>query len=357
LCDNVTKKFGDTTAVEDVSLKVEKGEFFTLLGPSGCGKTTTLRLITGFLKPDRGSIYFGDKLVNDIPAYKRGAAMVFQSYALFPHMTVFENMEFGLRIKHLPKNEIEKRVKEKLDLVCMSGYEKRMPKQMSSGEQQRIALARALVIEPNVLLLDEPLSNLDAKLRQSMRDEIRDLQKKLKITTIYVTHDQEEALVISDRVAVMRSGKIVEVGSPLEIYLYPKDIFTADFIGLMNFIEGTVSTIDEATSTAIVTTAGGLDIRVPYSTNVQDGEKVRFSIRPEDVRIFSEPIREREVNLFDGTTEKITFLGPITHCNIRLTDDTMVKVNVYNSDMINFLKTNKKIKIKFPIEKIRLFHK
>jgi len=233
---NVTKRFGEVIAVNKVSLEVREGELFTFLGPSGCGKTTTLRLIAGFYKPDEGEIYFDDELVNDIPPYKRNTGMVFQNYALWPHMNVFDNIAYGLKLRNMPPPQIIKKVKEVIELIGLKGKESRFPSQLSGGEQQRVALARALVIQPKVLLLDEPLSNLDAKLRLKMRSEIRRLQKRLGITTIYVTHDQEEALSISDRIAVMNKGEVLQIGTPLEIYEKPKDIFIADFIGTTNFI-------------------------------------------------------------------------------------------------------------------------
>ena len=218
-------------------LAVEHGEFLTLLGPSGCGKTTTLRIIAGFEKPDRGEILFDGKLVNDLPPYERNIGIVFQDYALFPHMTVFKNVAFGLEMKKLPKGEIERKVRWALELVGLIGFENRYPEQLSGGQQQRVALARALVVEPEVLLLDEPLSNLDAKIRERLRGEIKRIQRELGITTIYVTHDQEEAMAISDRIAVMNVGHVEQVGKPLELYYRPKTEFVARFLGLSNILE------------------------------------------------------------------------------------------------------------------------
>ena len=217
---DVVKRYGETVAVNHVDLKVEDGEFYTLLGPSGCGKTTILRIIAGFVKPDQGIIYFGDKDVTYLPPYERNTGMVFQTYALWPHMSVHENVAYGLKLRKVSRKEVERRVKETLEIVGLSGVEKRVPAELSGGQQQRVALARALVIEPEVLLLDEPLSNLDAKLRVQTRTEIRKLQKRLGITSIYVTHDQEEALTMSDRIAVMNKGRIAQVGSCL---LYTSD--------------------------------------------------------------------------------------------------------------------------------------
>lgn len=218
-------------------LEAKQGEFLTLLGPSGCGKTTTLRIIAGFEKPDKGRVYFDDTVVNDVPPYERNIGIVFQDYALFPHMTVYDNISFGLKLRKLPKEEIRRRVSWALELVGLKGFEDRYPEQLSGGQQQRVALARALVIEPQLLLLDEPLSNLDAKIRERLRGEVKRIQKELGITTIYVTHDQEEAMAISDRIAVMSVGRIEQVGNPLHLYYNPKNEFVAKFLGLSNILE------------------------------------------------------------------------------------------------------------------------
>ena len=234
---NITKRFGPMLAVDDVSLDVSDGSFTTLLGPSGCGKTTTLRIVAGFFQPDAGDVFIGRDRVNDLPPHRRRTAMVFQEYALFPHMTVFENVSYGLRMRAVPAAETHRRVSDVMELVGLPGVGEKFPSRLSGGQQQRVALARALVVEPEVLLLDEPLSNLDAKLRVRVRTEIRLLQQRLGITAVYVTHDQEEALAISDRVAVMNHGRIQQVGAPLEIYHRPQNRFVADFVGLANFIE------------------------------------------------------------------------------------------------------------------------
>ncbi len=233
----ISKRFGSTLAVDDVSLEVADGSFTTLLGPSGCGKTTTLRMIAGFYAPDEGDILIGGERVNDLPPYRRQTAMVFQEYALFPHMTVFENVAYGLRMRGVEPVEARRRVSDALDLVGLVRVTDTFPSRLSGGQQQRVALARALVVRPQVLLLDEPLSNLDAKLRVRVRTEIRLLQQRLGITAVYVTHDQEEALAVSDRVAVMNRGRIQQVASPLEIYHRPQNRFVADFVGLANFVE------------------------------------------------------------------------------------------------------------------------
>ena len=236
--DNVTKRYGSNTVIEGLSTDIRAGEFFTLLGPSGCGKTTLLRMIIGFNSIEEGEIYVDSKLINNIPTNKRNMGMVFQNYAVFPHMTVKENVAYGLKTRKLPKAEVEKRVEEILSLIKIEEYRDRMPSQLSGGQQQRVALARAIVIQPEVLLMDEPLSNLDAKLRVEMRNVIKRIQRQIDITTVYVTHDQEEALAISDRIAVMDHGVIQQIDTPKRIYQRPSNLFVSTFIGLSNVLEG-----------------------------------------------------------------------------------------------------------------------
>src|SRR5512136_2899176 len=238
--ENIVKRFGSLEAVSHVSLDIKDGELFTLLGPSGCGKTTILRLIGGFHKPDSGEIYFGDREVSAIPPYERNIGMVFQNYALWPHMTVFDNVAYGLKLREVGRAEIGERVTAVLEKVRLGGLGARYPGQLSGGQQQRVALARALVLNPKILLLDEPLSNLDAKIRIQVRAEIRKLQRELGITTVYVTHDQEEALTLSDRIVVFNQGKVFQIGTPKELYERPANRFVADFIGINNLLEGTV---------------------------------------------------------------------------------------------------------------------
>ena len=238
--DNVIKKYEDTTVINGLSLKIHPGEFFTLLGPSGCGKTTLLRMIIGFNSIEGGAIKVDGKIINDIPVNKRNMGMVFQNYAIFPHMSVFDNVAFGLKQRKVPASEIEKSVVEILDIVKIGHLKDRMPTQLSGGQQQRVALARAIVIHPQVLLMDEPLSNLDAKLRVEMRNAIKNIQQQVGITTVYVTHDQEEALAVSDRIAVMHDGVIQQVGSPQYIYQRPANRFVSTFIGLSNIFKGVV---------------------------------------------------------------------------------------------------------------------
>ncbi len=237
---NCTKRFDEVVAIDNMNLEVEEGEFITLLGPSGCGKTTTLRSIAGFIPLDEGEIYFDERLMNNIPPNKRSPGMCFQSYALFPHMTVLDNIKFGLRMKKVPAEEQKRRIDEILDIVGLKGLEERKPGQLSGGQQQRVALARAVVIQPEILLFDEPLSNLDAKLRERVRVEIRQLQKRLKITSIYVTHDQAEAQAISDRIVIMNEGLIEQIGDPFSIYRYPNSTFGSDFKMWVNRISGCI---------------------------------------------------------------------------------------------------------------------
>lgn len=238
--DKVSKRFGKVEAVRNLSIEVEEGSFYTLLGPSGCGKTTTLRMIAGFYNPDQGEIYFNGKPQKGIPPNKRETSIIFQEYALFPHMNVFKNISYGLKLKHLNKKEIQMKVEEILELVGLQGLEKRFPHELSGGQQQRVALSRSLIIKPKILLMDEPLSNLDARLRVKIREELKQIQKQLKITTIYVTHDQSEALVLSDKIAVMVKGKAKQIGSPYNIYYEPTDSRVANFIGDTNLLKARV---------------------------------------------------------------------------------------------------------------------
>ena len=268
----------DFYAVKDNSLVIEPGEFVTLLGPSGCGKTTTLRMIAGFESPDEGEIYLGDEAINALTPNKRDTAMVFQSYALLPHYNVFDNVAYGLKLRKVPKEEIKERVMKILDLVELTGMEGRMTNQLSGGQQQRVALARALVIEPSVLLFDEPLSNLDAKLRVTMRTEIRRIQQEVGITAIYVTHDQSEAMALSDRIIIMRSGVVEQIGSPQEIYYHPVNEFVADFIGEANFLKGTCEKREGIR--AQINVAGDI-CHAETDKDLQVGQEYTIVLRPE----------------------------------------------------------------------------
>jgi ABC-type Fe3+/spermidine/putrescine transport system ATPase subunit len=286
--ENISKTFmhrlkGEVSAVDQVSLHVQPGEFLTLLGPSGCGKTTTLRIVAGFERPDRGRIYIGEEDVTDLMANQRNIGFVFQNYALFPHLSVFENVAYGLRVKGMLKAEIEKSVGEVLTLVGLKGYERQFPHQLSGGEQQRVALARAVVIQPRVLLFDEPLSNLDAKLRVYMRSEIRRLQKALSITAVYVTHDQEEAMAISDHIAVMNEGKIIQIGTAEELYLRPESPFVAQFIGKINLLPAEVKGVTEE---KVMLRIFKQNYQVSKGSHRLDsGQRVNVFIRPETVEL------------------------------------------------------------------------
>lgn len=275
----------DFYAVKDTSLMIEPGSFVTLLGPSGCGKTTTLRMIAGFESPDEGEIYLGDEAINELTPNKRDTAMVFQSYALLPHYNIFDNVAYGLKLRKLPKEEIKEKVLKILHLVELDGMEARMTNQLSGGQQQRVALARALVLEPSVLLFDEPLSNLDAKLRVQMRTEIRRIQQEVGITAIYVTHDQSEAMAISDKIIIMNKGVVAQMGSPEEIYYHPVDEFVADFIGEANFLRG--SYIGEEDGYAILDLEGR-KLKTPKKEGMKKGEIYTAVLRPEAAKLGDE---------------------------------------------------------------------
>jgi iron(III) transport system ATP-binding protein len=304
------------TAIDGVSFCVEKGKIFTLLGPSGCGKTTTLRSIAGLETPDRGEIIvsgepvYSSKTGLRVPANARGFGMVFQSYAIWPHMTVFENVAFPLqvrgRVPHLSRREIDDEVGRMLDVVALAGYEQRQATQLSGGQQQRLALARALIAKPSLLLLDEPLSNLDAKLRERMRFELKRLQRDVGITSIYVTHDQSEALALSHDIAVMDRGRIVQVGSPRDIYERPKDNFVAEFVGTTNFIAGEVAGPSADPVGTIVHTASGV-VTVVSSERLGRGDKVTISVRPEDVQVSTQPLEGP--NTWEAVVDSLMFLG------------------------------------------------
>lgn len=300
----ISKRFGRVVAVDRLSLQVRAGEFLTLLGPSGCGKTTTLNMIAGFLDPDEGTIALRGRQVNFVPPYRRDTSMVFQNYALFPHMTVFDNLAFGLRMRGASDGEIRRRVQRALEQVQLVGMDDRFPRQLSGGQQQRVALARAIVTEPTVLLLDEPLSNLDLKLRESMRLELKALQHRLGLTTIYVTHDQSEALVMSDRIVVMHQGRAEQIGSPLEIYERPATRFVAEFIGSMNFLHVTVASA--AAGGSQVVTRGGL--RLVVASPLASGERW-LAIRPERCRIVGSP--PPAPNAIRVTVQDIVYLGAV----------------------------------------------
>ncbi len=327
---NVTKRFGDVKAVDNVSLEIKRGEFFSLLGPSGCGKTTTLRLVAGFEEPSQGEILINNQDVSNKRPYERNVNTVFQNYALFPHLTVAGNLRFGLERKKTPKHEIDGLVEEALDLVQMNKMGNRFPRQLSGGQQQRIALARSLILRPEVLLLDEPLGALDLKLRKAMQVELKNLQEKVGITFIYVTHDQEEALTMSDRIAVMEKGRLEQVGTPEEIYDFPKTRFVADFIGVSNFFSGKIVSIDADKMNFI--SEGGLEIVLPVDPNLSQGAEIQFSIRPEKLTINATADTSSPENEFTGEIVNRMYLGDSIHYIIALSETEKITVFLKQKD-------------------------
>jgi len=318
----VVKRFGAVTAVDRADLTVRDGELFTLLGPSGCGKTTLLRLLAGFYQPDSGEIRFGDRVVSGLPPYERNIGMVFQNYALWPHMTVAANVAYGLKLKKLGSAEVAARLGEGLRKVNLTGFESRYPGQLSGGQQQRVALARALVLNPDILLLDEPLSNLDAKIRVQVRAEIRKLQQELGITTIYVTHDQEEALSLSDRVAVMKDGRVLQVGAPKELYERPRTRFVADFVGTNNLVPGRVT--EWAGAELVVDTAVGRLRAVPSGPVV---DRCVLAIRPENVAI-SEGTAANGGNVVRGRVSFAAYLGSALRYDVEAGQGQILKADI-----------------------------
>ena len=318
----VAMSYGATPVLHDLDLEVRKGEFLSLLGPSGCGKTTTLNIIAGFLEPSRGTVTLGGRVVNDVPAYRRNTGMVFQSYALFPHMSVFDNVAFGLRVRRVAAADIERRVREALALVQLVGYEQRAIRQLSGGQQQRVAIARALAIDPLVLLMDEPLSNLDAQLRRQMRVELRRLQRQVGVTTIFVTHDQEEALTLSDRLVVMNRGRIEQAGTPVELYRKPRTPFVAQFLGHPNFLFGTVA---ERRGAEVVVQIGTHRVTASYEERIETGAPAAVVLRAESATLSRTPSAGR-ANALEGTIAYTVYLGTSSEYEVRLADGIRLRV-------------------------------
>ena len=339
---DAVKTYGNFNAVDHANLEIESGELFTLLGPSGCGKTTLLRMIAGFNSVDGGSISFGDKVINNVPAHMRNIGMVFQNYAIFPHMSVFDNVAYGLKARKVKKEEIEKRVMEALAMVQIEKLRDRQPANMSGGQQQRVALARAIVIHPDILLMDEPLSNLDAKLRIQMRATM----KKLGITTIYVTHDQEEALAISDRIAVMKNGVIQQVGKPREIYTRPANEFVANFIGTSNFISGRV--IENEHGMAKLSVLDKTEIMMPLKNGVTGN--VKLSVRPEEFLIGTDTGKG-----LCGEIVFLTFLGDFVNYEVQLSNGQIVEVNQYGNDRDIEYGLGDKVSLELQQDKINVY--
>ena len=348
--EHISKKFGELYAVRDVSLHIHKGDFYTFLGPSGCGKTTLLRMIAGFTTPEDGDIYFDDQRVNDTPPWERNVGMVFQSYALWPHMTVFNNIAFGLKERKVPKASIQDRVYAALEMVNLTGMEKRRPSQLSGGQQQRVALARTLVIEPRLLLLDEPLSNLDAKLRVQMRNELLRIQRELGITTIYVTHDQEEALAISTQIAVMSEGVVIQQGSPKEIYEAPRNWTVADFVGTSNFLEGEVTKLDGEYAQLKCQDAESLLIAWRHSLDEPPpvGTPLILNVRPESVQIFEAGSSETpELNQIQGSVVNSIYLGSLVQYEVESAAGHRIRVNSVNPRRTPLLQNGESVVLTF----------
>ena len=344
--EGVTKRFGAVTAVDGLSLAIRQGELLTLLGPSGCGKTTILRIIAGFERPDAGTVSFDGEVVNDVPVEKRKFGMVFQSYALFPNMNVEGNISFGMRIARVPGDEIRKKVSELLSLVKLEGYGKRMPDQLSGGQKQRVGLARAIALQPRILLLDEPLSALDAKIRQFLRAEIRAIQKSTGITTVYVTHDQEEALAISDRVAIVKGGVLQQIGAPSDVYEKPLNAFIADFVGVSNILQ---AECDGSTCRL----RGGLLLnldRPPVKTG-----NVLVSIRPECIRILENGggHAPNSPNVFTARVRSIEYLGHMLRIIVECETGTALALHS-GIDELALKNGKRELRLEIPPEKIRL---
>jgi len=342
---NVVKRYGNNTVIPSLSLRVKQGELFTLLGPSGCGKTTLLRMVAGFNSIEGGEILFNDQVINHRPPQKRNIGMVFQNYALFPHMTVEKNVAFGLENRKVPKSEIPGKVERMLETVQIANFRKRLPENLSGGQQQRVALARAIVMEPDVLLMDEPLSNLDAKLRIEMRNAIREIQRKFGITTIYVTHDQEEAMAISDRIGVMRAGELQHVGTPQNIYHRPANVFVASFIGRANIIERPYT---YENGRHIIKLSEGYKISLDNILPGYPSDTVKVSIRPEEF-IFS-----KDEEGIKGIVESSMFLGLNTHYFVKLEGGETVEI-IQESTIEKILEPGTRVKLKVKEEKINVF--
>ena len=327
--ERVSKRYGAVAAVRDLSLEIRDREFVTLLGPSGCGKTTLLRLIAGFLEPDAGMIRVDGTVLSSrdvvVPPERRGMGMVFQNYAIWPHKTVYDNVAFGLKVRRVGRAEARERVARVLELVNLGGLDRRFPSELSGGQQQRVALARSLVVEPSILLLDEPLSNLDAKLRERMRWELKELQRRTGITFVYVTHDQAEAMALSDRIAVLSAGALLQDGPPRDVYARPASRVVADFMGLVNLLPGRV--VRTAAGETLASVAGGAPVRVELRPGLADGAGIQVAIRPESLRLVHDgQTPGAGGGVLSGKLADVTFLGNLVDCHVVLDDGTRVRV-------------------------------
>lgn len=343
----ISKRFGQTLAVDRVTLQIYKGEFFSLLGPSGCGKTTTLRIIAGFERPTSGELFINGRRATETPPQERDVNLVFQHYALFPHLTVEQNVAFGLEMQKLPRATIRERVGKVLELVRLDGLGSRFPSQLSGGQQQRVALARALVPEPSVLLLDEPLGALDLKLRQEMQLELKRLQRELKITFLYVTHDQEEALKLSDRLAVMHGGRVLQVGTPQEIYERPATRFVADFIGESNFLEGRVV---HTAGTRAVVQIGTLQTNVLSDSPLQINQPVTLALRPERIQLC---FPDEDNSTWTGLVEEVLYAGKETRYRVRVSPEIILTVSTPGS---NGIAVGERVGLTWAPQSLRLIH-
>jgi putrescine transport system ATP-binding protein len=330
--ESITKKFGDFIAVNDLSLVIYEREFFALLGASGCGKSTLLRMLAGFDEPTAGRIMLDGQDMRGIPPYRRPVNMMFQSYALFPHMTVEANIAFGLKQEGMPKPEIEKRVKEMLELVKLEQFSKRKPHQLSGGQRQRVALARSVAKRPKVLLLDEPLGALDKKLREETQFELMDLQQELGLTFVVVTHDQEEAMTMADRIAIMDKGKVIQVATPAEVYEAPASRFIADFVGTVNMFEGKVMARDGSSTT--IDAGNGLSIRTDNGGDAATGNTVWYAVRPEKIRVSSKKPDDQSLNAAEGEVWDVAYLGDMTVYHVKLDDGRIVRTSLINSQRL-----------------------
>ena len=332
--ESVTKRYGQEPVVRDVSLEVRPGEFLSLLGPSGCGKTTTLRIIAGFVAPTSGRVFVGDREITDVPAHKRGISLVFQNYALWPHMTVWENIAFGLKLRRFDHAQITKKVDEVLAVTNLRGLENRFPRELSGGQQQRVAVSRALALDPPVLLMDEPLSNLDRKLRVEMRKELKLLQERLGVTTLYVTHDQDEALSMSDRVAIMHEGRVLRTAPPRELYEDPQSEFVASFVGNVNVIDGKI--LDSESGKTVFATSDGLELLIARDSSRLPNAPARLVIRPE--RIVISCAGGGQANTVRGTVVFAEYFGSGVKFQIEIAGGRQLTVQSQGSDVDAFRK-------------------
>lgn len=367
----VTKRFDKLVAVNNVSLEIAKGEFFTLLGPSGCGKTTLLRCVAGFAEINGGGIFFDDHRMDKIPTHKRGVGMVFQNYAVFPHLTVKNNVAYGLKARKISGSAMEERIASALDMVKLGGLEHRLPNQLSGGQLQRVAIARVLAIQPEVLLMDEPLSNLDAKLRVEMRGDIRMLQQELGITTIYVTHDQEEALSISDRIAVMEAGKVRQLGKPWEIYTQPQGPFVAGFIGTTNLLTATVreekkgalvvgcrgiATSDQKEDDAQAAECPDLAFGIPVDSGFKPGDEIKVAIRPEAIEIGRRAVMpETGAWPVEGVIRRVEYLGYSVKYELELAKGFNFLVTSYRAEPSEIREIDQPVKGYYLLDRVRVY--